>query len=417
MTKKLAALKGMRDILPYDIGKWRYAEEAARKLFANFGYAEIRTPILEETALFTRSIGEGTEIVQKQMFSFKDRGERDIALRPEGTAPVVRAYLENGLDMKMPICKLFYIGPMFRSERPQAGRSRQFYQIGVESIGFNSPQADVDVIAVMMKLFEACSLEDAELNINSLGCEKDKKHFEQILKEALAADVKRLCEDCKKRYDKNILRIFDCKNETCRAVLHAAPKVAEHLCPECRMHFEKVREGLTAVGIKYRVEPFLVRGLDYYTGTVFEVTHKNLGSQDAVAAGGRYDGLIQELGGEPTPACGFAVGLDRLMLAAADRIKPQETRIEVFLALLGEEADKLGIKLLKELRGKGVLCETCFGAKSLKSQMRLADRLKVKRVLIIGEDEIAKDIAVLRDMDTKEQKEIKLKDAADTHLW
>lgn len=415
--KTIKALKGMPDILPQDVKKWQHIEAMARRVFRDFGYEEIRTPILEEEALFTRSIGKGTEIVQKQMFSFKDRGERDVALRPEGTAPAVRAYLEHGLDAKMPVCKLFYIGPMFRSERPQAGRSRQFYQIGAELIGFNSPYVDVDMIALMMKLFEACSLGDAELNINSLGCGKDKIHFEKILKEAMAPDLKRLCEDCRKRYDRNILRIFDCKNEGCRALLRGAPKVAEHICSGCKSHFEKARAGLTSIGIKYRVEPFLVRGLDYYTGTVFEVTHKDLGSQDAVAAGGRYDGLIEELGGAPTPACGFALGLDRLILAAGDRIKASEERLEVFLALLGEEANALGIKLLRKLRDKGVLCETCFEAKSLKSQMRLADRLGAKKVMIIGGDEIAKDVAVIRNMDTKEQKEIKLEDAADTHLW
>lgn len=417
MKKRINGLRGMPDILPDEVGRWQYAENAAKAIFSRYGYEEIRTPVLEETDLFKRVIGEETDIAQKQMYNFKDRGEKDIALRPEGTASAVRAYLEHNLDKRLPACKLYYIGPMFRSERPQAGRNRQFYQIGVEAIGFNSPYIDAEVISLMMKMLEDCGLEAAELKINSLGCSDDKKAFEKILRKALAGQLNCLCKDCGQRYEKNILRIFDCKNESCKQILRTAPKILDHICPSCTAHFDKVKAALDSVGVKYSVNPFLVRGLDYYTGAVFEVTHKNLGSQDAVAAGGRYDNLIEQLGGDKTPACGFAIGLDRLLLASKDKIPAKEGRVELFIAPLGDEAQYEGFKLLTDLRNKGVSSQMGFDGKSLKSQMRLADKIKAKRVLIIGEEELKKGAAVLRNMDTKEQKEVKLKDATDTQLW
>lgn len=419
MKKIIKGLNGMPDILPDEIYKWQYVEEAARGLFHQYGYDEIRTPILEETALFRRSIGEETDIVQKQMYSFRDRGDRDLSLRPEGTASVIRAYLENALDKKSPLCRLYYIGAMFRSERPQAGRNRQFYQIGVEAIGTASPYLDAEVVYLMMKLLEISGVLDAELKINSLGCAKDKKAFEQVLRKALAKQLACLCKDCVKRYKKNILRVFDCKNESCKQILHTMPKITEYLCSGCSGHFNKVKEALDSVKVKYVISPLLVRGLDYYTGTVFEVTHKELGSQDAVAAGGRYDNLVEDMGGNPTPACGFAIGLDRLLLALKDKIQigAKESEVGLFLIALGDEAQKMGFKLLNELRNKGISCQMGFDEKSLKSQMRFADKIKAKKVLIIGEDELKKESAILRDMEKKEQKEIRLKDVADTHLW
>lgn len=417
MKKVIKGLRGMPDILPGDAGRWQYIENTARALFAQYGYGEIKTPVLEETALFQRSIGEETDIVQKQMYNFKDRGNRDIALRPEGTAPIVRSYLEHNLDKQMPYCRLYYVGPMFRSERPQAGRNRQFYQIGVEAIGSASPYADAEVICLMMKLLEASGLHDTELKINCLGCDKDKGAFEQVLRKALEKQVKCLCEDCVQRHKKNVLRIFDCKNDSCKLILGSAPKIVDHICPDCQAHFNKVKEALESIKIKYSVNPLLVRGLDYYTGTVFEVTHKNLGSQDAVAAGGRYDGLIDDMGGDRTPACGFAIGVDRLLLAAKDKIPSCNNDVDLFLVLLGEEAQKKGFKILADLRENGVACQMTHEAKSLKSQMRLADRLKAKKVLIIGEDELKNDKAILRDMENKQQKEIKINDVTNTHLW
>ncbi|NQU73846.1 MAG: histidine--tRNA ligase [Candidatus Omnitrophica bacterium] len=417
MKKVIKGLRGMPDILPGDAGRWQYIENTARTLFAQYGYEEIKTPVLEETALFQRSIGKETDIVQKQMYNFKDRGNRDIALRPEGTAPIVRSYLEHNLDKQMPYCRLYYVGPMFRSERPQAGRNRQFYQIGVEAIGSASQYADAEVICLMMKLLEASGLHDTELKINCLGCDKDKEAFEQVLRKALEKQVKCLCEDCVQRHKKNVLRIFDCKNDSCKLILGSAPKIVDHICPDCQAHFNKVKEALESIKIKYSVNPLLVRGLDYYTGTVFEVTHKNLGSQDAVAAGGRYDGLIDDMGGDRTPACGFAIGVDRLLLAARDKIPSCNNDVDLFLVLLGEEAQKKGFKILADLRENGVACQMTHEARSLKSQMRLADRLKAKKVLIIGEDELKNDKAILRDMENKQQKEIKINDVTNTHLW
>jgi histidyl-tRNA synthetase len=309
------------------------------------------------------------------------------------------------------------MGPMFRSERPQDGRQRQFSQIGAEAIGPNNPYIDAEVILLMMRLIALCGLESPELKINSLGCDKDKTAFQQILKKALAGEKNRLCGHCAKRYERNALRIFDCKNGSCGLILRAAPKITECLCADCETYFQKVKEALDSVGILYTVNPFLVRGLDYYTGTVFEVTHKNLGSQDAVAAGGRYDNLIREIGGEATPACGFAIGVERLLLAAKEKIPAQDGKTDIFLALLGEEAQKIGFQILTALREKGVSAQADFEGKSLKAQMRFADRIKAKRTLIIGEEEIKNNKAILRDMENKRQKEIKLEDAANTHLW
>ncbi|MDD5449942.1 MAG: histidine--tRNA ligase [Candidatus Omnitrophica bacterium] len=409
----------MSDILPDEAAVWRRAEDNARAIFGQYGYQEIRTPILEETGLFKRSIGEETDIVQKQMYSFKDRGERDVSLRPEGTAPVVRAYLEHSLGNVLPVQRLYYIGPMFRNERPQAGRLRQFHQIGAEAIGSPSPYLDAEIISLMMGILAACGLGDVELKLNTLGCAKDKKAFEQALKKALAplaGKVGSLCEDCAKRYEKNILRLFDCKNDGCRKALVAAPRITDYLCGSCSGQFDRIKELLDAAGIKYTLTPSLVRGLDYYTGVVFEASHKNLGSQDAVAAGGRYDNLIEGLGGSSTPACGFAIGTDRVLLAAKGT-EIKKAGLDLFFIGLGDEAQKKAFSILSALRTKGVACQMGLDEKSLKSQMRLADRVGAKKVLILGDEELKKGVALLRDMETKTQKEIRLEDVTDTHLW
>lgn len=417
MAKEIKLLRGMSDILPREALKWQYIEAKARSIFAQYGYEEIKTPIMEEQGLFIRSIGEETDIVQKQMYNFKDRGEREVSLRPEGTASVARAYIEHNMDQASPVSKLYYIGPMFRNERPQAGRLRQFNQIGAEAIGSSSPYADAEIISLMMDLLKACGLTGAELKINSLGCETDKKAFEKALKKEFAGKVNALCEDCKKRYEKNILRIFDCKNEACRQLLRSAPKITECLCKDCLSGFDEVKKALDLSGIKYSVSPFLVRGLDYYTGVVFEVSHKNLGAQDAVAAGGRYDNLIGDIGGPKVPACGFAIGTERMLMAAKDKIEAREPAVEIFLIGLGREAQREVFKILGQLREKGIACQMGLDEKSLKSQMRFADRIKAKRVLIIGDSELKSGNALIRNMENKEQKEISLKDVADTHLW
>jgi histidyl-tRNA synthetase len=308
----IRSLKGTQDILPQDIGRWNEIESASRRIFSIHGYQELRTPIIEESALFAHSVGEDTDIVKKQMYAFKDQGGRDITLRPEETAAVVRAYLENNLDKEYGFIKLFYIGPMFRSERPQAGRLRQFHQIGVEAIGSSSPYMDAEVIILLDELLKAYKISKYILNINSLGCEKDRDSIKEVLKKELKHHLNSLCEDCKRRYKTNILRILDCKGPACKKII-ASVSLAGFLCKDCKADFVKLQKILDDIGIKYQISQLLVRGLDYYTGVVFEVNCDELGAQNAIAAGGRYDNLISDFGGQKTGACGFAIGIERVI--------------------------------------------------------------------------------------------------------
>ncbi|MFH1848470.1 MAG: histidine--tRNA ligase [Candidatus Omnitrophota bacterium] len=405
--KRIKAPRGMADLFFDDAVLRQRLENTARDLFDLYGFSEIRTPILEETALFTRSIGDATDIVSKEMFSFTDRGERNLSLRPEGTAPVVRSYIENDLGKKAGLCKLYYAGPMFRSERPQAGRLRQFYQLGVEVIGSASPYADAEVMILMMELLQKLGLDGAELKLNSLGCADDKEKFNRLLKKELSGQKSALCKDCQARFDKNILRIFDCKNESCKRLLRAAPDMLEHICGGCRDHFDKVKEALSRQKVGFTVDPRLVRGLDYYTQTAFEVTHKNLGSQNAVGAGGRYDKLVRELGGPDAPACGFAVGLDRIALALDENKKAAvKAAIKVFVVPLGGEAQAKGFSILQELRKQGIAAEMDYDARSLKAQMRRADKSGADYAVIIGEDELKKGAVIIRNMKDKSQREL-----------
>lgn len=406
MREQIKALRGTKDLLPKEARLWTTLEAKARAVFNSFGYGEIRIPIIEESSLFVRSIGEGTDIVEKQMFTFTDRGERSITLRPEATASVVRAYLENNLTNEMGFAKLFYLGPMFRSERPQAGRMRQFNQIGVEAIGSYSPYLDAEVIALLAALLDSFDITGYSIKINSLGCPKDKKALADGLRAAIVNDIKNLCEDCKARYEKNILRVLDCKNEACRNAVRKVFKGTEEcLCAECLMHFDSVKKALDGLKINYNAEPYLVRGLDYYTRTAFEVTHKKLGAQDAIAAGGRYDNLVEDLGGQAKGACGFALGMERTVMALRE-LPELDGGIGIYFATMGEEAYRLGFNLAMELRGQGISAEVDFEGKSLKAQMRTADRLGAKYVAIMGEDELKKRTITLRNMTTKEQSAI-----------
>jgi len=402
-------LKGMKDILPEEVTNWQYIEEKARKLFELYGYNEIRTPTLEETSLFTKSIGQGTDIVQKEMYTFKDKGKRSISLRPEGTAPIVRAYIENNLDKIGGLVKLYYIGPMFRSERPQAGRQRQFNQIGIEAIGSLSPYLDAEVILLMKAYFDNIGLDGYKIKLNSLGCSKDKTALKKELKKFLSKETNRLCKDCKVRYKKNILRVFDCKVDSCKALLREAPKMIDFLCVECATHFNNVKSALDSLGVKYEVDSYIVRGLDYYTRTTFEATHPSLGAQDAICAGGRYDNLVKDFGGPKIGACGFALGQERI-LTALNLKKREPAALGIYMATLGEDAYKKGFSLLNELRRSGISSETDYESKSLKAQMRAANKLKARYVAILGEDELEKGIVALRDMSTSRQEEIKLED-------
>lgn len=400
---QIKALRGTKDLLPSEAKLWSNLEEKARRVFALFGYGELRTPVIEESALFVRSIGEGTDIVEKQMYTFLDRGERSITLRPEATASAVRAYLEHGMHNEGGLVKLFYIGPMFRAERPQAGRARQFHQIGVEAIGSYIPYLDAEIIALLCAILDAFGMSGYNIKLNSLGCEKDKKALSAGLRKSLEKHLDSLCEDCKLRYEKNALRILDCKEESCRNIIHKSfGGTNKYLCQECLAHFEAVKSTLNSLKINYQIEPYLVRGLDYYTKTSFEVTHQKLGAQDAIAAGGRYDNLVSDLGGPDKGACGFALGMERTITALHQSPKT-EGRIDVFLATIGEEAYKLGFKLAMDLRGSGISAEIDYEGKSLKAQMRAADKIGAQLVAIIGDDEIKNRSVTVRNMRTKEQ--------------
>ncbi|MDP6685696.1 MAG: histidine--tRNA ligase [Candidatus Omnitrophota bacterium] len=405
------ALRGTKDILPSEISLWQYMESSARYIFSIYGYKEIRTPIIEEANLFIRSIGDNTDIVKKEMYVFTDRGKRTIALRPEATASIVRAYLENSLGQKESLTKLFYIGPMFRSERPQKGRQRQFHQLGVEAIGSDSPFLDVEAIVLAVKLLEKLGVKGFEVRINSLGCQKDKlgiiKHNRKNIKPLLSS----LCSECKDRFDKNVLRIFDCKNEKCRDVVKGI-KSGNCLCKGCEGHFDSVKKSLTRLGIKYVVDQKIVRGLDYYTKTVFEVTQKDLGAKDAICAGGRYNNLIHEMGGNKIPAVGFAFGTERLILALDKDVLPSGPSLDVFVAASSEDLREEAFSFLNALRSKGLSSDTDYEKKSLKAQMRKAEKLQARFVVIFGEEEFRENKVVLRDMEKRAQKTIALDSVA-----
>ncbi|MFN7170144.1 MAG: histidine--tRNA ligase [Candidatus Omnitrophota bacterium] len=399
------ALRGTKDILPSETLLWQKLEEKARNIFSRYQYKEIRTPIIEEMKLFVRSVGETTDIVQKEMFSFKDRGGREICLRPEATASCVRAYLENNVDLSEPMAKFYYLGPMFRAERPQKGRLREFHQIGVEVLGAESYLVDAEVISLLVELLRDFGLESFLLKLNSLGCVLDKKAISERYREILFKKKERLCLLCQERLERNVLRILDCKEAKCRKVVTELPSTLELICTECKKHFQSLEEILSSLGIDYELEPRMVRGIDYYTRTVFELVSEALGSQDALAAGGRYDNLIESLGGPSRGAVGFALGMERVILALkkTGRLNWIEKSPEVFLITLGEEAGRVGFLLLENLRRKGISMDMDYTDKSLKAKMRRADRIKAKFVLIIGEEEIKRGEYLLRTMATGEQ--------------
>jgi len=402
MFKKIL---GTKDILPEEAACWQKIEEASRNIFSIYNYKEIRPPLIENAGLFTRSLGESTEIVQKQMFLIKR--EADLyALRPEGTASLVRAYIENNLDKTTGLVKWYYMGAMFRAERPQKGRFRQFHHLGCEAIGSTEPSVDIEVISLADRLLKSLSISGYQIQINSLGCLKDKKELIKILHKGLEHKAAKLCFDCRARFKKNILRILDCKNEACRQIIKNLKIHQQHLCPDCETHFSSVKKGLDALGINYVITPYLVRGLDYYTRTVFEITHKDLGAQDALGAGGRYDNLVENLGGPSVGAIGFAFGIERLLLVPSTEYRVPSNNL-VYMITLGEAAKAQGLKLLANLRRAGVTSDTDYEGKSLKGAMRKANDLGARYVVIIGEDEINKGVVMLKDMASGEQKEVK----------
>ena len=405
----IKAIRGTKDILPGESEIWQEIESSCRDSLKLFGYREIRTPVIEETALFVKNIGEETDIVSKEMFSFVDRGERNISLRPEGTASIIRSYIENNLDKVSQFQKLYYIGPFFRAERPQAGRLRQFHQIGVEAIGSLNPALDAEVIALSARLLNAAGINGYRIRLNNLGCKEDKRKLSKMLKETFSdKSGEHLCEDCKKRIKINPLRVLDCKNDGCRESIRKTFMDANFICGECKAHFDEALKFVDMLNIKYEIDPYIVRGLDYYTRTVFEITHEGLGSKDAIGAGGRYDNLSLDMGGPDVGACGFALGIDRMMIVLNRNALKKE--MDVFIATIGDGAYGKAFNLLNSLREAGVSCEIDYEKRSLKAQMRGADSSRAKFVLIIGDDEIVKGEATLRNMKTKEQTSVKFTD-------
>ncbi len=404
--------RGTKDILPDTIDQWLYVENKVREICARYGYKEIRTPIFEHTELFLRGIGETTDVVEKEMYTFTDRGGRSVTLRPENTAAVVRAYLQNKLYADAALTKLFYIGSMFRYDRPQAGRYREFHQFGVEALGGNNPAIDAEIIMLAVNFLKSLGLKELVLSLNSVGCPKCRPVYRERLQAFFKDKRSGLCEDCQSRYDRNPMRILDCKNEHCRELSVGAPEITDCLCDECREHFEKVKAYLTSAGISYQLDPRLVRGLDYYTKTAFEVQYSPLGAQSAVAGGGRYDGLIEEIGGNPTPAVGFAVGLERVLLALEKQnllpVKPGSE--DVFVVALGESAQAAAFKLLADLRNAGLSTSMDFAGRSMKAQMKQANKANARFVAILGEDEVKESVVMLKDMQTSEQQKIAIKE-------
>ncbi len=406
----LKAPAGTQDILPDDVSIWRYVEETARRVFQDYGYREIRTPIFEEGGLFNRSIGEATDIVEKEMYGLTTKsGPTSFILRPELTASVVRAYLEHNLHKDKKFQKLYYLGPLFRHERPQKGRTRQFHQLGVEALGSYDPLVDVEIMGLALAFFNQLGIKGSELKINSIGCPKCRDAYRTALKEELGKVKSDLCEKCRERFDRNVFRILDCKNRQCCVTTKCAPSVKEYLCADCTEHFAVVESTLKENNIKYIFDQHLVRGFDYYTKTVFEITHDSLGSQNALCGGGRYDNLVAELGGPAMGATGFAIGTERTILAlmASQAYQPENVTIKVFVVAVDEQTRSDCFSFVRELREQDIPADMDYEGKSLKAQMRLADRLKAKYVVVLGPQEIKQGIVRIKDMADGQEKELK----------
>ncbi len=401
--------KGTKDVLPSESYKWHYVENTAREVAKIFGVKEIRTPTFEHTELFLRGVGDTTDIVNKEMYTFLDKGNRSITLKPEGTAGVARAFIENGLYSGAMPLKMYYITPVFRYERPQAGRLREHHQFGVEFYGAKGADTDAEVILTAYTLLTKLGLK-VELNINSMGCKDCRKNYNKALKEYLAGSLDKMCPTCRERYEKNPLRILDCKEEGCKELTKNAPKITEFLCDDCRTHFENLKGYLDIAGLNYKVNPYIVRGLDYYTKTVFEFVTTSLGSQGTVCGGGRYDGLIEQIGGTSVAGVGFGMGLERiLMLMEAENVEiPEEKPVKLYIASMGEKAFKKAFELCYKLRKNGVAVETDHMERSIKSQFKYADKIKAEYVLTIGDNELETNKAILKRMIDGESKEVDL---------
>ncbi|HHT9124795.1 MAG TPA: histidine--tRNA ligase [Candidatus Brocadiia bacterium] len=415
----LRAPRGVEDVLPENWHLWRKMEAAAREEFELSGYYEIRTPIFEDTRLFVRSIGETTDIVEKEMYTFMDSEDSSITLRPEYTAPVMRAYIEYELYKTKKFQKFYYIGPLFRKERPQAGRLRQFHQMGIEAVGAYDPLLDAETIDVAVRLYNRLGLKGYKVKLNSIGCENCRPGYRKVLRENLNGYKSGLCENCQVRLDRNVFRVLDCKQESCKEICYKMPPIDEYLCAECKSHFGIVKNALTDIDIPFVVDPHLVRGLDYYTKTVYEITHPSLGARDTICAGGRYDNLISDIGGPPTGAVGFAAGMEATMLAIQNTTNVEMQCVAslpapmVYIVSIGDETKTRCFSLLNKLRASGISADLDYEGRSPKAQMRTANKLNTKYVLVIGPDELSKGIVKIKDMQTGEERLVEQADIMD----
>jgi len=413
------APRGTKDVLPGDSYKWQYVEEVMRKHCANFGYREMRTPVFEHTELFLRGVGDTTDIVQKEMYTFNDKGNRSITLKPEGTAGVVRSFIENGMQNEVQPTKVYYLNnPIFRYENPQSGRLREHHQFGVEAFGGPNASLDAEIIGLALGIFKELGITGLSVNINSIGCPDCRPKYNAALKEYFRENLDNLCDTCKSRYDRNPLRILDCKDENCRKYIANAPIMIDYLCDDCKEHFESLKEHLNALNIEYKINPMIVRGLDYYTKTVFEVISHTIGAQGTVCGGGRYDNLVEELGGPKMPGVGFGLGIERLLLTlestGLEIEKP--SLYDVYVCTMGKEAEIEGFKLCMSLREKGIKVESDHVGRSMKAQFKYADKIDAPYVVVIGEEELKNNIVVLRDMKNGIQQEVAMDKITDQLL-
>lgn len=412
------AIKGTRDIMPWEVYKNQFIEQTVLDIAAKFGFREIRTPVFEHTELFQRGVGETTDVVQKEMYTFDDKGGRSITLRPEGTAGAVRSFLEHGLFNEALPQKLCYLLNCYRYEKPQAGRWREFQQFGVETLGAASPAADAEIISLANEIFAFLGVEGIELHLNSIGCPECRKNYHKALKEYFESRKSELCGTCLERLEKNPMRILDCKSPICKEICKDAPVITDYICDECSAHFKSVQKYLDAMNIEYVIDPHIVRGLDYYTRTVFEFISNQIGAQGAVCAGGRYDGLVEELGGPHVPSLGFALGTGRLlMLLEAQGIElPAPSGCELYIAPMGEDASVKAMSIVADLRAGGISAQTDVVGRSLKAQMKYADKIGAKYTMVLGDDEIAKGEAVIKDMDSGETETLSLDGLEDSFM-
>ena len=406
------APKGTKDLLPGQVHKWHYVEGKFADICRRYGFKEIRTPMFEHTEVFARGIGDTTDVVQKEMYTFNNHGNRSITLKPEGTSGAVRAFIEHKQYAEVQPTKYYYNTDCFRYEKPQSGRLRHFHQFGIEVFGTPNMMADAEVICLAHDFLTDLGITEIELRINSVGCPECRKKYREALKAYLLPHYEDLCGTCKERFERNPMRIIDCKSEICQAIVKDAPRMIDYLCDDCRNAFEDLKSNLTAMGIDFTIDPNIVRGLDYYTKTAFEFVTTKIGAQGTVCGGGRYDHLVEELGGPPIPGVGFGLGIERLLLLmeANNAYFPEENRVDAFIAVMGDAAKAFGLKLARELRAKGITAEMDTLARNIKGQFKYADRLNARYTLVIGDNELEKGVVSLKDMVKSEQREIKIED-------